>query len=1131
MGKGVIVSHLGDAHYRIGLDIDVSYARNALYGLQTYLAEFAPAYAEATQKKDDALAALTPINDRLTDYLAAGQAASQAAYDAMVAAYEDYADAVQNLPDQEMVQAAQDDADEVSGLFAANPNEETALDTLAADSLWQSVVGDFLDAAAVQAATDAKNAAIADLVTAQQEFDLGNIPEEALTFFQQNYATLRGDWLTVVSENSGPARVSTLEGQWQEATDAFNKAREDLGKLLDNGGMPEELAKIVADQEKAYADYHAALQNWQSMLMVKTEKEKLAAELQSRLITYTDNDGNPIRQEVTAWCCDFTEDLAEGAEVATIEIPGERDLAVRVRPGYESRETYSAERDGLLQPSWASSPEATYWNWALHPGNARWHPNYRLGEILLIDAQAGTCTVQLDQQTNNAKSCARDGTALDVNNPIKYQIDSITGEQTTILPGDNVQVDGGVTTLTDVTIEYMECNAAIFEIGDKVIVEFEGRDWASPKVIGFAESPRPCLGDSIFCTSEYANNETLQYKGAVGTDYENSTYKFIHSPPNLEGGNIDWRGSDGTVLTWNGPLGRTIVSRFWNFAYNWYLDEFFDEVGANVKAPDYTVYKIKYRADITGIHDVNKIRTEGKGGFLFMSRFSSSLWRRGKLYAKAPGIDQILGAAIVKSKDDQNKPINLLVVATCRTPIGIDYLNDTPEVKKLNIYACVLTDAHDPDAPEWQLVLSQDMGEKALPPVHNVFFSDDGLKFVTLWPQWRMPYHYGIDYQDPEAIQSESTIVRGTLVANGVTLTGTITLQNQTPYDWDDANIHKSAVIGIDIKGGSEVTLTATYNRSHVLHSPDDPNSELARDLSSITQSLTWTGSDTKTYASSTQDVTEIYFPTSETDYNWGSTSTDAVDRPLYVDLRHGVCVKIRYASQESAYLTGAAYIGDQPTPEGTKRVASLNSSMSITDQSGRVFYQSTYNTVDQTSEVPSGSLFQGNVRSLLRGIFSEHGPLTQYYGRERPYDGEAVSSMAFDCAISPLPRPTFDNQDVMHTINDYIPNGVPAVNLYFSGYRSIIDKNGNCMFWINQNLAHAVPMLTSDNTLTYGGYSWCAYPLWSTNGEPYSPFISVLFATKSNAETAWSAHLTAKHPEEMPQTVIEAGIVPRFAL
>ena len=54
MGRGVIVSHLGDGHYRVGLDIDVSYARNQLVAIQTYLDEFAPAYQEATEKKDTA---------------------------------------------------------------------------------------------------------------------------------------------------------------------------------------------------------------------------------------------------------------------------------------------------------------------------------------------------------------------------------------------------------------------------------------------------------------------------------------------------------------------------------------------------------------------------------------------------------------------------------------------------------------------------------------------------------------------------------------------------------------------------------------------------------------------------------------------------------------------------------------------------------------------------------------------------------------------------------------------------------------------------------------------------------------------------------------------------------------------
>lgn len=52
--------------------------------------------------------------------------------------------------------------------------------------------------------------------------------------------------------------------------------------------------------------------------------------------------------------------------------------------------------------------------------------------------------------------------------------------------------------LTDVPIEYMDCNSDAFADGDEVIVEFTGQDWEQPKIIGFEESPRVCKSVYIF---------------------------------------------------------------------------------------------------------------------------------------------------------------------------------------------------------------------------------------------------------------------------------------------------------------------------------------------------------------------------------------------------------------------------------------------------------------------------------------------------------------------------------------------------------------------------------------------------------------------------------------------------------
>ena len=52
--------------------------------------------------------------------------------------------------------------------------------------------------------------------------------------------------------------------------------------------------------------------------------------------------------------------------------------------------------------------------------------------------------------------------------------------------------------LENVPVQYMQCNAAAFTVGDKVLIKLMGRDWTKPCVIGFKENPKPCDGD-IFC--------------------------------------------------------------------------------------------------------------------------------------------------------------------------------------------------------------------------------------------------------------------------------------------------------------------------------------------------------------------------------------------------------------------------------------------------------------------------------------------------------------------------------------------------------------------------------------------------------------------------------------------------------
>lgn len=166
--------------------------------------------------------------------------------------------------------------------------------------------------------------------------------------------------------------------------------------------------------------------------------------------------------EVSAWCCDLTESLS--GQVSTIEIAGQRNGAdILVRPGYSDAAAHACSRDGQLQQAIGGTPAAVYFNQAVLPWWQKYRPTYRLGTISSIDTVANTCTVDLDSATSSAQN-------IDVN-PVE--------------------------TLTDVPVEYMDCHAIAFEIGDRVVVQFNDQDWTQPTVIGFEQQPKTCYTPGI----------------------------------------------------------------------------------------------------------------------------------------------------------------------------------------------------------------------------------------------------------------------------------------------------------------------------------------------------------------------------------------------------------------------------------------------------------------------------------------------------------------------------------------------------------------------------------------------------------------------------------------------------------
>ena len=180
----------------------------------------------------------------------------------------------------------------------------------------------------------------------------------------------------------------------------------------------------------------------------------------------------PADPQQSAWCADFTEDLT--GEVGTVDLPGEGAVGefltwrrVIVRPGYGGAASYAAGRDGQMHFREGQSPEQAFFNAAILPGWQKWKPLHRIGTITAVDENEDTCTLNLQSEDSSAQSLL-------------------------------IDPPSGSLTLTGVPIEYMDCNSRAFEVGDRVLVEFQGQNWDQPKVIGFEKEPKPCGCDFPF---------------------------------------------------------------------------------------------------------------------------------------------------------------------------------------------------------------------------------------------------------------------------------------------------------------------------------------------------------------------------------------------------------------------------------------------------------------------------------------------------------------------------------------------------------------------------------------------------------------------------------------------------------
>ncbi|WP_027853857.1 hypothetical protein [Marinobacterium litorale] len=231
-------------------------------------------------------------------------------------------------------------------------------------------------------------------------------------------------------------------------------------------------------------------------------------------LTEIEAAANPAAADM--WCVEY--DTLLSGDRATVEIPGTNGSICLLPRAH-------VQTDGLMVPRVWQDPHQCYFNAAVEPGVQKWKPTYRAGTVTAINGD-GTMNVTLRVPTHNH--------GLDTN------IDS---------------------SLESVPVQYMSCNAAAFEEGDDVVVQFDANQ-ANPVVIGFEHDPRPCGGLRVWVDGD---RHFLQLSG--GAIVSKPTTHVV-----VTGNDFDhWQGVGGT-LSWKPATAIVYLngSRLTNAPYNVY---------------------------------------------------------------------------------------------------------------------------------------------------------------------------------------------------------------------------------------------------------------------------------------------------------------------------------------------------------------------------------------------------------------------------------------------------------------------------------------------------------------------------------------------------------------------------------
>lgn len=253
----------------------------------------------------------------------------------------------------------------------------------------------------------------------------------------------------IVEEAAAEAEDTAAQAAFDAAISAFSAETITQAELVEAQEQAVDSAVRLAEATRARQSISTAL---------------LA--LQKRLAYLT--AGRVASKEITAWSADYATTLS--GDVGTIDVDGDFNEVI-IYPGTAPAldSAYDSARDGARVQPIAQSPEGCYYNWAMRAGWQRYKPSYRIGVMSNRNTTTNTCDVTL--------------------------LTALAGDRNIHAGLSDAEVFPDINqtpTLTAVPIEYSSCNARAFADGDEVVVEFTGRDWLAPKVIGFRTNPKRC---------------------------------------------------------------------------------------------------------------------------------------------------------------------------------------------------------------------------------------------------------------------------------------------------------------------------------------------------------------------------------------------------------------------------------------------------------------------------------------------------------------------------------------------------------------------------------------------------------------------------------------------------------------